>query len=141
MSGCPRLRVWCRHAWKVHEATVDLRLVLVTRGGRTVSWRQIECFFPGRKQQTLQVRYCTKLKERDVVWDPMLLQGYQHLIFLVTESSLWCPRLRVWCRHAWKAKTTDITGPLLYQIEGKGRGLGYCFGMFILPQKAFNLVQ
>lgn len=34
------------------------------------------------------------------------------------------------------AKTTDITGPLLYQIEGKGRGLGYCFGMFILPQKA-----
>ncbi|KAJ5774284.1 hypothetical protein N7457_009180 [Penicillium paradoxum] len=33
------------------------------------SWKQIECFFPGRKQQTLQVRYCTKLKERTVVWD------------------------------------------------------------------------
>ncbi|KAJ6187422.1 hypothetical protein N7519_002330 [Penicillium mononematosum] len=38
------------------------------------SWRQIECFFPGRKQQTLQVRYCTKLKERDVVWDAALDQ-------------------------------------------------------------------
>ncbi|KAJ5846575.1 hypothetical protein N7534_010244 [Penicillium rubens] len=38
------------------------------------SWRQIECFFPGRKQQTLQVRYCTKLKERDVVWDIVLDQ-------------------------------------------------------------------
>ncbi|CAG8888480.1 unnamed protein product [Penicillium egyptiacum] len=38
------------------------------------SWRQIECFFPGRKQQTLQVRYCTKLKERDVVWDDALDQ-------------------------------------------------------------------
>ena len=37
------------------------------------SWRQIECFFPGRKQQTLQVRYCTKLKERDVVWDIVLV--------------------------------------------------------------------
>jgi hypothetical protein len=37
------------------------------------SWRQIECFFPGRKQQTLQVRYCTKLKERDVVWDAALV--------------------------------------------------------------------
>ncbi|KAI1831692.1 hypothetical protein DTO006G1_4371 [Penicillium roqueforti] len=36
------------------------------------SWRQIECFFPGRKQQTLQVRYCTKLKERAVVWDDAL---------------------------------------------------------------------
>ncbi|QQK41386.1 Homeodomain-like [Penicillium digitatum] len=36
------------------------------------SWRQIECFFPGRKQQTLQVRYCTKLKEREVVWDDAL---------------------------------------------------------------------
>lgn len=33
------------------------------------SWKQIECFFPGRKQQTLQVRYCTKLKERTVIWD------------------------------------------------------------------------
>ncbi|CAG8203423.1 unnamed protein product [Penicillium nalgiovense] len=38
------------------------------------SWRQIECFFPGRKQQTLQVRYCTKLKERDVVWDAAMDQ-------------------------------------------------------------------
>ena len=37
------------------------------------SWRQIECFFPGRKQQTLQVRYCTKLKERNVVWDNALV--------------------------------------------------------------------
>ncbi|CAI7581804.1 unnamed protein product [Penicillium glandicola] len=38
------------------------------------SWKQIGEFFPGRKHQTLQVRYCTKLKERDVVWDDALDQ-------------------------------------------------------------------
>lgn len=34
-----------------------------------------------------------------------------------------------------RAKTTNITGPLLYQIEGKGRGLGCCYGMFIPTQE------
>lgn len=29
-----------------------------------ISWEQIAEFFPGRKSGTLQVRYCTKLKEK-----------------------------------------------------------------------------
>ena len=35
-----------------------------------LSWRQIQDFFPGRKSGTLQVRYCTKLKDkRNVNWN------------------------------------------------------------------------
>lgn len=48
-------------------------MLIVLKEHWKFSWRQIECFFPGRKQQTLQVRYCTKLKERDVVWDDALV--------------------------------------------------------------------
>lgn len=33
------------------------------------SWKQIGCFFPGRRHETLQVRYCAKLKHRIVIWD------------------------------------------------------------------------
>ncbi|KAJ5163271.1 uncharacterized protein N7500_005101 [Penicillium coprophilum] len=39
-----------------------------------LSWKDIAWFFPGRKQETLQVRYCTKLRERVVVWDDALDQ-------------------------------------------------------------------
>ncbi|KAJ5960094.1 uncharacterized protein N7479_007244 [Penicillium vulpinum] len=39
-----------------------------------LSWKDIGLWFPGRRQQTLQVRYCTKLKERNVVWDDDLDQ-------------------------------------------------------------------
>ncbi|KAJ5581914.1 hypothetical protein N7535_000534 [Penicillium sp. DV-2018c] len=43
--------------------TVELREVF------KLSWRQIAWFFPGRRAGTLQVRYCTTLKERDITWD------------------------------------------------------------------------
>ncbi|KAJ5384877.1 hypothetical protein N7517_002788 [Penicillium concentricum] len=34
-----------------------------------LSWKDIAWFFPGRTQETLQVRYCSKLKEKVVGWD------------------------------------------------------------------------
>lgn len=33
-----------------------------------LTWKQISLWFPGRTSGTLQVRYCTKLKVKDVVW-------------------------------------------------------------------------
>lgn len=35
---------------------------------KNLTWKQIADFFPGRTSGTLQVRYCTKLKAKDVVW-------------------------------------------------------------------------
>ncbi|CAG8187200.1 unnamed protein product [Penicillium olsonii] len=32
------------------------------------TWKQIQHWFPGRTSGTLQVRYCTKLKAKNVVW-------------------------------------------------------------------------
>ncbi|KAJ5492747.1 hypothetical protein N7539_001493 [Penicillium diatomitis] len=52
---------------------------------KNLTWKQIADFFPGRTSGTLQVRYCTKLKAKDVVWtDEMLarlqraLSDYEH---------------------------------------------------------------
>lgn len=46
----------------------DDRLIIELKEEKKLSWKQIADFFPGRSNQTLQVRYCTKLKVRHVVW-------------------------------------------------------------------------
>lgn len=44
-----------------------------------LEWKQVMDFFPGRNYNTLQVRYCKKLKERDVDWTNELVSFLQHL--------------------------------------------------------------
>lgn len=35
---------------------------------KSLTWKQIADFFPGRSSGTLQVRYCTKLKAKTTQW-------------------------------------------------------------------------
>lgn len=60
-------------------------LLVELKEEKTLTWKQIADFFPGRTSGTLQVRYCTKLKAKDVIWtDEMLsrlhraLSDYEH---------------------------------------------------------------
>ncbi|KAK5721329.1 hypothetical protein LTS12_027599 [Elasticomyces elasticus] len=41
---------------------------------KNLTWKQIADFFPGRTSGTLQVRYCTKLKAKDVIWTDDMIQ-------------------------------------------------------------------
>ena len=51
---------------------------------RNLTWKQILWWYPGRTSGTLQVRYCTKLKAKDVVWsDEMVCWTY---LFFSTKS-------------------------------------------------------
>ncbi|KAJ5735436.1 uncharacterized protein N7483_000561 [Penicillium malachiteum] len=43
-------------------------LLIDLKEERRLTWKQISDFFPGRTSGTLQVRYCTKLKSKDVNW-------------------------------------------------------------------------
>lgn len=43
-------------------------LLVELKEDRNLTWKQIADFFPGRTSGTLQVRYCTKLKAKDVAW-------------------------------------------------------------------------
>ncbi|KXG47169.1 Cytochrome c oxidase, subunit Vb [Penicillium griseofulvum] len=67
-------------------------------------WRDIAWFFPGRKQQTLQVRYSTKLKERipdwGDVWDQKLRDAIKEY-----EDKKW-----TWSR-SYGMGHPPITGP------------------------------
>jgi hypothetical protein len=66
---------------------------------KNLTWKQIADFFPGRTSGTLQVRYCTKLKAKDVVWtdemvSTLLLTGY-----LTEYNSLTSPAITTSTRN------------------------------------------
>ncbi|CAK4031284.1 hypothetical protein AC578_2901 [Lecanosticta acicola] len=46
----------------------DDALLVELKETKNLTWKQIADFFPGRSSGTLQVRYCTKLKAKRVVW-------------------------------------------------------------------------
>jgi len=63
----------------------DDALLVELKETKNLTWKQIADFFPGRSSGTLQVRYCTKLKAKTMVWtDDMLdrlrqsLDEYEH---------------------------------------------------------------
>lgn len=46
----------------------DDSLLIELKETKNLTWKQIADFFPGRSSGTLQVRYCTKLKAKTMVW-------------------------------------------------------------------------
>jgi hypothetical protein len=44
-----------------------------------LTWKQIAGFFPGRSPGTLQVRYCTKLKGKRMVWTENMVGHWSFL--------------------------------------------------------------
>ena len=55
-------------------------LLVQLKEDKNLTWRQIADFFPGRTSGTLQVRYCTKLKAKDVVWTDDMVRSFFILI-------------------------------------------------------------
>ncbi|PLB33296.1 SANT/Myb-like DNA-binding domain-containing protein [Aspergillus candidus] len=49
-------------------------LLVELKENKNLTWKQIADFFPGRTSGTLQVRYCTKLKAKDVAWSDEMTQ-------------------------------------------------------------------
>lgn len=46
----------------------DDGLLVDLKENKSLTWKQIAEFFPGRSSGTLQVRYCTKLKAKTTQW-------------------------------------------------------------------------
>ncbi|KAK0738263.1 hypothetical protein B0T18DRAFT_335094 [Schizothecium vesticola] len=46
----------------------DDQLLIDLKENKSLTWKQIADFFPGRTSGTLQVRYCTKLKAKTTQW-------------------------------------------------------------------------
>ena len=52
----------------------DALLVHLKEMEKSLTWKQIAHFFPGRSSGTLQVRYCTKLKARKTRWTEAMVR-------------------------------------------------------------------
>lgn len=51
-------------------------LLVDLKEAKDLSWKQIADFFPGRSSGTLQVRYCTKLKAKEISWTEPLVSPW-----------------------------------------------------------------
>jgi len=59
----------------------DDALLVQLKESTNLTWKQITEFFPGKSSGTLQVRYCTKLNAKNLVWtDDMLDRLRQSLV-------------------------------------------------------------
>lgn len=79
IPGMPSPRPPLPHKRK-QFTTDDDSLLVDLKENRRLTWKQIEDFFPGRKSGTLQVRYCTRLRKKNVVWTDELLQRLRRAI-------------------------------------------------------------
>ncbi|KAI9041212.1 SANT/Myb-like DNA-binding domain-containing protein [Aspergillus affinis] len=63
-------------------------LLVELKENKNLTWKQIADFFPGRTSGTLQVRYCTKLKAKDVAWSDEMVQRL-HRAMQEYENDRW----------------------------------------------------
>lgn len=69
----------------------DDQLLIDLKENKSLTWKQIADFFPGRSSGTLQVRYCTKLKAKTTQWtDETVSAGslpISHLLSLLRQCT------------------------------------------------------
>lgn len=53
---------------KLKFSAQEDQMLIDLKENKNLTWKQIADFFPGRTSGTLQVRYCTKLKAKTVIW-------------------------------------------------------------------------
>jgi Myb-like DNA-binding domain len=53
---------------KLKFSSQEDQMLVDLKENKNLTWKQIADFFPGRTSGTLQVRYCTKLKAKTVIW-------------------------------------------------------------------------
>lgn len=63
----------------------DDRLLVELKEIKGLTWKQIAEFFPGRTSGTLQVRYCTRLKVKDVLWPEEMVRFPFYFILLEAD--------------------------------------------------------
>jgi hypothetical protein len=60
---------------KLKFSAQEDQMLVELKENKNLTWKQIADFFPGRTSGTLQVRYCTKLKAKTVIWTDDTVSG------------------------------------------------------------------
>lgn len=66
----------------------DDQLLIDLKENKSLTWKQIADFFPGRSSGTLQVRYCTKLKAKTTQWTDETVSSILDLVHWVMVLTL-----------------------------------------------------
>ena len=66
----------------------DDALLVELKETKNLTWKQIADFFPGRSSGTLQVRYCTKLKAKTMVWTEDMVSAKEQRIRKIERFEL-----------------------------------------------------
>jgi hypothetical protein len=66
----------------------DDGLLVDLKENKSLTWKQIAEFFPGRSSGTLQVRYCTKLKAKTTQWTDETVSLNAPCILIVSKTVL-----------------------------------------------------
>ncbi|KAJ2899130.1 hypothetical protein MKZ38_003377 [Zalerion maritima] len=96
----------------------DDQLLIELKENKSLTWKQISDFFPGRSSGTLQVRYCTKLKAKTTQWtdetDQKLrtaLQDYENEKWRIVANKVGTGFTPAACRE--RAKACEASHPTL----------------------------
>lgn len=80
---------------KLKFTSEDDALLRELKETKNLTWKQIADFFPGRSSGTLQVRYCTKLKAKEMHWTEDMtdrlrqaLEEYEHDRWRIVSSKV-----------------------------------------------------
>ncbi|KAH8879886.1 MYB DNA-binding domain-containing protein [Thozetella sp. PMI_491] len=94
----------------------DDQLLIDLKENKSLTWKQIADFFPGRSSGTLQVRYCTKLKAKTTQWteetDQKLrtaLQDYENEKWRIIANKVGTGFTPVACRE----RAAQLSGEVL----------------------------
>lgn len=63
---------------KTRFTAAEDALLVHLKEDKNLTWLQIQDFFPGRTHNTLQVRYCQRLKTKDVSWTDEKVSDFNH---------------------------------------------------------------
>ena len=97
----------------------DDQLLIDLKENKSLTWKQIADFFPGRSSGTLQVRYCTKLKAKTTQWSEetvsFSLPRFDRLWLIVTDilnlqDQKLQAALRDWENEKWRFVSNKV-GP------------------------------
>ncbi len=83
----------------------DDQLLVDLKENKSLTWKQIAEFFPGRSSGTLQVRYCTKLKAKTTQW---------------TEETVRCPQFEMTIVLNFSSRSKNFARPSMTTSRRSG---------------------
>lgn len=89
----------------------DDQLLIDLKENKSLTWKQIADFFPGRSSGTLQVRYCTKLKAKTTQWTDETVSAGFYLFHICAVLCAGLLAFKKTVRHSFGVNNANASAP------------------------------